>query len=99
VKVEDLTSWIEDNDDWDYAADEKGLFIKNERLDTVTHCTFDAIEKSDLGTIRAACSQGRDVDHITRVTGYFSKVSGWNKGKAAELRDRSRTKLSGAKSN
>jgi ribonucleoside-triphosphate reductase len=28
------------------------------------------------------------VDHITRVTGYFSRVSGWNKGKKAELRDR-----------
>ena len=29
-----------------------------------------------------------DVDHITRVTGYFSRVSGWNKGKKAELVDR-----------
>lgn len=28
------------------------------------------------------------VDFITRVTGYFSKVSGWNKGKQAELVDR-----------
>ncbi|MEO0114454.1 MAG: anaerobic ribonucleoside-triphosphate reductase [candidate division WOR-3 bacterium] len=29
-----------------------------------------------------------DVDYITRVTGYFSRVSGWNKGKRAELFDR-----------
>lgn len=29
-----------------------------------------------------------NVDYITRVTGYFSKVSGWNKGKKAELKDR-----------
>jgi len=29
-----------------------------------------------------------DVDFITRVTGYFSKVSGWNAGKRAELLDR-----------
>lgn len=29
-----------------------------------------------------------NVDHITRVTGYFSRVSGWNKGKKAELVDR-----------
>ena len=28
------------------------------------------------------------VEYITRVTGYFSKVNGWNKGKMAELRDR-----------
>lgn len=29
-----------------------------------------------------------NVDYVTRVTGYFSKVSGWNKGKKAELLDR-----------
>jgi ribonucleoside-triphosphate reductase len=33
------------------------------------------------------------VDGITRVTGYFSKVSGWNKGKQAELGDRFRSAL------
>jgi ribonucleoside-triphosphate reductase len=35
----------------------------------------------------------RNVDHITRVTGYFSKVSGWNKGKKAELKDRFRSQV------
>jgi ribonucleoside-triphosphate reductase (formate) len=30
----------------------------------------------------------KNVDQITRVTGFFSKVSMWNKGKIAELRDR-----------
>lgn len=99
MRLEELTSWIAESDDWDYAEDERGLFIRNMRLDTVTHCTFDAIERSDLGAIRAACTQGRDVDHITRVTGYFSKVSGWNRGKAAELRDRSRTDLGGGPKN
>jgi anaerobic ribonucleoside-triphosphate reductase len=34
-----------------------------------------------------------DVDGITRVTGYFSKISGWNDGKQAELKDRYRSKL------
>ncbi len=38
------------------------------------------------------CNSER-VDHITRVTGYFTKVSGWNKGKKAELRDRYRSRL------
>jgi ribonucleoside-triphosphate reductase (formate) len=33
------------------------------------------------------CESDR-VDFITRVTGYFSKVSGWNRGKQAELQDR-----------
>ncbi len=28
------------------------------------------------------------IEGITRVTGFFSKISGWNKGKIAELKDR-----------
>ncbi|MCX8021845.1 MAG: anaerobic ribonucleoside-triphosphate reductase [Syntrophorhabdaceae bacterium] len=31
-----------------------------------------------------------DVDGITRITGYFTKISGWNKGKLGELKDRYR---------
>jgi len=31
-----------------------------------------------------------DVDGITRITGYFTKVSSWNKGKIGELRNRYR---------
>jgi len=31
-----------------------------------------------------------DVDGITRITGYFTKVSSWNKGKIGELRNRFR---------
>ena len=34
--------------------------------------------------------QSSDVDGITRITGYFTKVSSWNKGKIGELRDRYR---------
>ncbi|HUT04084.1 MAG TPA: anaerobic ribonucleoside-triphosphate reductase [bacterium] len=32
----------------------------------------------------------KNVDGITRITGYFTKVSSWNLGKKAELRDRHR---------
>ena len=32
----------------------------------------------------------RDVEGITRITGYFTKVSSWNKGKKGELKDRYR---------
>ncbi|MEA3507667.1 MAG: anaerobic ribonucleoside-triphosphate reductase, partial [Synergistota bacterium] len=35
-----------------------------------------------------------DVDGVTRVTGYFTKISSWNAGKRAELRDRTRTAVS-----
>ncbi|MFH0809638.1 MAG: anaerobic ribonucleoside-triphosphate reductase [Pseudomonadota bacterium] len=32
-----------------------------------------------------------DCESITRITGYFTRVSSWNKGKIGELRDRHRT--------
>ncbi|MDD5594404.1 MAG: anaerobic ribonucleoside-triphosphate reductase [Candidatus Margulisbacteria bacterium] len=31
------------------------------------------------------------IEGITRITGYFSRIPGWNKGKLAELRDRYRS--------
>ena len=31
-----------------------------------------------------------DLEGITRITGYFTKLSSWNKGKLGELRDRYR---------
>ena len=37
-----------------------------------------------------------NVEGITRITGYFSKISGWNKGKLGELKDRHRVKLEAA---
>jgi anaerobic ribonucleoside-triphosphate reductase len=39
---------------------------------------------------RCAYCGSEDVDGITRITGYFTKISSWNKGKLAELRDRYR---------
>jgi ribonucleoside-triphosphate reductase len=45
--------------------------------------------------LRDKCAHcgGSNVEGITRITGYFSKISGWNKGKLGELRDRHRVTL------
>ena len=42
--------------------------------------------------LRETCPhcQSANVDGITRITGYFSRVTGWNKGKRGELKDRYR---------
>jgi len=34
-----------------------------------------------------------DIDGITRITGYFSKIKGWNRGKKGELKDRFRSEV------
>jgi anaerobic ribonucleoside-triphosphate reductase len=42
--------------------------------------------------LRPSCGYcgSEDVDGITRITGYFTKLSSWNKGKRGELRNRYR---------
>ena len=42
--------------------------------------------------LRSNCTYcgSADVDGITRITGYFTKISSWNKGKIGELRNRYR---------
>ncbi len=39
----------------------------------------------------ASCGS-QDIECMTRITGYFSKVAGWNKGKLGELADRYKVK-------
>ena len=51
-----------------------------------------ATNAPDLPGLADACPQSHSehVDSITRVTGYFTKVSSWNKGKLGELKERYR---------
>lgn len=39
-----------------------------------------------------SCSSS-NIEGITRITGYFSRVPGWNKGKIGELKDRNRNTI------
>lgn len=43
--------------------------------------------------LRESCPhcQSDNIEGITRITGYFSRITGWNKGKTGELKDRYRT--------
>lgn len=45
--------------------------------------------------LKKACPycKSRKVDGITRITGYYTFTSGWNKGKKGELKDRFRNKI------
>jgi hypothetical protein len=67
-----------------------GIFVKNVEFDTKTHFSLDSIKKHDIELLISQTVQGKDVEHITRVTGFFSKVSSWNKGKRGELKERHR---------
>lgn len=70
-----------------------GVFVLNKAFNTETHFTDEAIRMYKLERLLALTSQGKDVTHLTRVVGYFSKTESWNKGKVGELRERVRTAL------
>jgi len=70
----------------------EGLFVRNKQLDTVTHFTEEAIKKHNMDFLTLETHHGKNIERITRVTGFFSKTSSWNKGKIAELNDRFRSK-------
>ena len=93
MELAELQRMIAGKDEMTYQMDDKGILIENSRFATLTHATFAAVESNTAATILGSTVQGKNVDHITRVTGYFSRTSGWNKGKTAELRDRHRSAI------
>ena len=72
------------------------LFFRNENLSYYINddTRWTGIEHKDIPKITCEDSLLKlindkyEVECITRITGYMSKVSGWNKGKIAELHDR-----------
>ena len=94
MTLEELNGFLESNPNVEWTQDDDGnLYLR--------HSIFDGdkekvkIEPQALARISAfelekVLIGGRNVEHITRVTGYFSRVSGWNKGKKGELVDRQR---------
>lgn len=94
MKREEFVNELDGRDDFDCVVGElegdNGVFVKNKTFETETHFTWDAIEENELESLLLNTSHGRNVEQMTRVTGYFSRVGAWNKGKVAELNDRSR---------
>jgi len=80
---------------FDYEDADDGVFVAcllHPTAPPVIHIPDRTIAANGWDTLEAACVQGCNVDHITRTTGYFSKTSGWNKGKVGELKDRHRSR-------
>jgi hypothetical protein len=82
---------IELDDNLKLIAEKKQYFIIfNSILDKKFKVPFTTIENSDFENILAVLN-GRDpfvIDGITRICGYMSKISNWNKSKLGELKAR-----------
>ena len=98
MTFEELNAFLESNPKILWARDDDGnIYLRHEVYDGPNDKT--KIEPKALAGLTAEKLEqvlvgGRNIEHITRVTGYFSKVSGWNKGKRGELVDRKRTSVS-----
>ncbi len=56
--------------------------------DEVVHCAMTTIEEQDWAAILRFVHKGRNVHAISRICGYYSRISNWNPSKLGELRDR-----------
>ena len=95
MEVDNFVEYLAENPatfEWQEGEHDKkaGVFVKNTQFDTKTHFTIDAIKNHDIDFLVVQTHQGKNVEHITRVTGFFSKVQSWNKGKRGELKQRYR---------
>ena len=95
MEVDEFKNFLEAHrEEYEWAQGEHegntGIFVRNKMYDAETHYTEKAIAGHDLSTLIVYSRQGRNVENITRVTGFFSKVGSWNKGKTGELNDRHR---------
>lgn len=92
----ELTQYLANHARYAWQDDGDDLLVIDRAFDPpeVTRIAPHALASHTVDEIVVVLAGGRDVEHITRVTGYFSKTSGWNKGKEAELRDRHRVRVS-----
>ena len=99
MKFEDFIEKVEAAG-WDWKKEEyegkKGYFIrannrqvyikeKDKMQPACIHITTDAIENNDWNTIQ---KQLPDLNYVTRIVGYYSRINNWNVSKQGELTDR-----------
>lgn len=94
----ELSHFIEMNRHIECRSDERYTYFRNTRLpfyannpDSCTRIDTALVTQLTADALLLEINRGLDVEQITRITGYFTKVSQWNKGKRGELKDRIRT--------
>ena len=96
----ELKSFLLTNENIEYHTDESFSYFRNRDLPWYannprhsTRITNDIVAKLSPKELMSQVNRGLEVEHITRITGYFTKVSQWNKGKRGELKDRMRVEI------
>jgi len=91
----ELTTFLEKNKNIDCHMEGEFAYFRNQDLlwyakdpENCTRITKEVFEKLTQEGLLKEINRGLEVEQITRITGYFTKISQWNKGKRGELNDR-----------
>ena len=88
----ELYDLVEKDDELTGMGVEEGCLLIGTSLNsmvTSVHCDkLGALEWADLRDIIVGKREAQALNHMTRITGYYSRVSNFNKSKIGELRDR-----------
>ena len=97
----ELNGFLEQNKSIEHHTDDSFSYFRNKDLPWYasnpghsTRITQEMIAKLSPEELMCHINRGLDVEQITRITGYFTKISQWNKGKRGELKDRVRVEIS-----
>ena len=93
MDIDELDRYLNENQNeilWSY-EEQNGrgfLYLHSKKWEETIKVDMNRLNKLSEEEISRMLSGGKDVEQITRVTGFFSKVSAWNKGKTGELKQR-----------
>lgn len=87
-ELESLLVREQEDLEWSYETGE--FYIRSKRWRTCIKVDLNALDKLTEDILLKELVQGKNIVQITRVTGFFSNVGSWNKGKTGELKDRYR---------
>lgn len=100
MKASHIDQLLENNSSIECTSDDRFFYFRNTALpwyannpDNVTRITKELCAQLTADELMRAINQGLEVEQITRITGYFTKISQWNKGKRGELKDRVRVDM------
>jgi hypothetical protein len=97
MDLKELNEFLENHPEAEWAQDDDGnLYLRHtifDRESEMIKVEPQALAELTPAKLEQVMVNGRNVEQITRITGYFSKVSGWNKGKRGELAQRQRVKI------
>jgi len=97
---QELNSFLEIHRYIEWHHEDDAMLFRNTMLpwyqedsNRATKITKQKLSELTSDDLLSYINQGLEVEHITRVTGYFAKTRSFNPGKMGEFKDRHRTEI------